>query len=58
MKYLSKRESSWMTQVGVTCELQALNDLRNSVLDDEISQNPRGQILEPGFRIIFPKFEH
>ena len=28
---------------------------RNSVFTNEISQNPMGQILEPGFRVIFPK---
>jgi hypothetical protein len=28
---------------------------RASVFDSEISKNPRGQILEPGFRLIFPE---
>lgn len=28
---------------------------RQAVFDNEISQNPRGQILEPGFRVIFPE---
>jgi hypothetical protein len=32
-----------------------LLNLRKSVSESEISQNPRGQILEPGFRVIFPK---
>lgn len=27
---------------------------RQDVLDNELSQNPLGQILEPGFRVIFP----
>lgn len=27
---------------------------RLEVLENELSQNPRGQILEPGFRVIFP----
>lgn len=27
---------------------------RSAVLNSEISKNPRGQILEPGFRVIFP----
>lgn len=29
--------------------------LRRAVRTSEISQNPRGQILEPGFRVIFPE---
>jgi predicted enzyme involved in methoxymalonyl-ACP biosynthesis len=28
---------------------------RQSIFDSEISKNPRGQILEPGFRVIFPR---
>ena len=28
---------------------------RQATFSDEISQNPRGQILEPGFRVIFPE---
>ena len=28
--------------------------VRRAVRESEISQNPRGQILEPGFRVIFP----
>ncbi len=31
-----------------------LIDHRQAVFDSEISKNPRGQILEPGFRVIFP----
>lgn len=31
-----------------------LIDARQAVFDAEISKNPRGQILEPGFRVIFP----
>jgi hypothetical protein len=29
--------------------------IRKAVFGSEISQNPRGQILEPGFRVIFPE---
>lgn len=57
LKYLSDKKLSWQTQEGVTSELKGLHDIRNSVFKDEISQNPRGQILEPGFRIIFPEFK-
>lgn len=28
---------------------------RSAVFESEISKNPRGQILEPGFRVIFPQ---
>lgn len=29
--------------------------IRRGVFESEISKNPRGQILEPGFRVIFPE---
>lgn len=29
--------------------------LRKAIFQSEISKNPRGQILEPGFRVIFPE---
>jgi hypothetical protein len=32
-----------------------LIEVRRAVFKSEISQNPRGQILEPGFRVIFPE---
>jgi hypothetical protein len=31
-----------------------LLNTRQDVLENELSQNPLGQILEPGFRVIFP----
>lgn len=34
--------------------LRTLDQIRKSVFHSEISQNPLGQILEPGFRVIFP----
>lgn len=33
---------------------ERLNSQRQSVFESVISKNPRGQILEPGFRIVFP----
>jgi hypothetical protein len=36
--------------------LKTLNKLREDVRTSAISKNPRGQILEPGFRVIFPTF--
>ena len=35
---------------------QLLDQRRNEIRASEISKNPRGQILEPGFRVIFPEF--
>lgn len=53
-KYLKDKEVSWGMQAGVVIEVMKLNELRESVFEDVISRNPRGQILEPGFRVIFP----
>lgn len=39
---------------GVLALVKKLVDARARVFVDEISKNPRGQILEPGFRVIFP----
>ena len=36
--------------------MNLLNRRRQEIRDSEISKNPRGQILEPGFRVIFPVF--
>jgi hypothetical protein len=43
------------TPQGLTLSFKQLIDLRKSVFESEISHNPKGQILEPGFRIIFPE---
>jgi hypothetical protein len=53
-QYLLNKERSWNSQNGVSQEVLKLDKLRTSVFSDEISKNPRGQILEPGFRIVFP----
>lgn len=42
------------TESGAAASFQQLLWLRQRVFDSEISQNPLGQILEPGFRVIFP----
>ena len=34
---------------------QKMIDSRRAVMESEISENPLGQILEPGFRVIFPQ---
>ncbi len=54
LKYLSRKHDSWQSEATVVSELRMLNKLRLSVFQDEISKNPKGQILEPGFRVIFP----
>ncbi len=33
----------------------SLFEVRNAIFNSDISKNPRGQILEPGFRVIFPQ---
>jgi hypothetical protein len=38
----------------VTSMVRYLNQTRAEVFASEISMNPRGQILEPGFRVVFP----
>ncbi|WPU63154.1 hypothetical protein [Peredibacter starrii] len=53
-QYLITKQAFWKDQKQVIDEMRQLNVLRQSVFDDEISKNPRGQILEPGFRVIFP----
>ena len=40
---------------GLKLSYQRLIDLRQGVYQSELSQNPKGQILEPGFRVIFPE---
>lgn len=42
---------------GIIDLLQFLAAQRLAIAKSEISSNPRGQILEPGFRVIFPIWE-
>lgn len=39
----------------VEAELRRQQGRRQAIRESEISRNPRGQILEPGFRVIFPE---
>lgn len=48
---------SLLTKPGLKQSIVRLVKLRNAVKSDELSQNPLGQILEPGFRVIFPEPE-
>lgn len=43
------------TRSGLSKHFQHLIELRKAVFRSELSQNPLGQILEPGFRVIFPE---
>jgi hypothetical protein len=52
---LDRIQISVETESGLREQIRRLFRLRQSVFDNEISKNPRGQILEPGFRVIFPK---
>lgn len=57
-----QRAESFLTACGeklkqqafVTSALRLLAQRRAAVGANEISRNPRGQILEPGFRVVFP----
>ena len=55
-KYLSEVQRQLSDEQSLQLSLVDLQEKRASVFEDEISQNPRGQILEPGFRVIFPWF--
>lgn len=46
------------SSTGLRMSYQNLIELRTSVAASELSQNPLGQILEPGFRVIFPLSNH
>jgi hypothetical protein len=51
---LAKNQMALNTVGGQTQIFKNLIEGRQAVFDAEISKNPRGQILEPGFRVIFP----
>jgi hypothetical protein len=43
---------------GVLSLAKYLDQSRKEVFASEISKNPRGQIMEPGFRVVFPDFRN
>lgn len=52
-----RRQATIMAQrkiANVEALFNQLLDVRAATAQSEISQNPRGRILEPGFRVIFP----
>ncbi len=54
-KELKRKSRKLMARNGVTKELIRLKSKRLAIATSEISKNPLGQILEPGFRVIFPE---
>ncbi len=56
-KYIEKCKSKLQTAEGVLELVKYLGQIRAEAFASEISQNPKGQILEPGFRVIFPDFK-
>lgn len=53
-KILTQAKSDLESQQGQKIHFEKLISQRQSVFESVISKNPRGQILEPGFRVIFP----
>lgn len=52
---IKKMQKTLTTSHGQEQIFRNLMDGREAVFNSEISKNPRGQILEPGFRVIFSK---
>ena len=55
-RYLNECSQRLQEQSGVLSLVKYLDQTRKEISASEISTNPLGQILEPGFRVIFPKF--
>ncbi len=53
-KNLLTLQSQLHQKEGSELLFQRLIESRQSVFESEISKNPMGQILEPGFRVVFP----
>ncbi len=54
-EYEQSLQQLLLTKEGLESIFQRLIELRSDVYTSELSQNPLGQILEPGFRVIFPE---
>lgn len=54
--FLSQCQNRLKSPQGVTDLVTVLGQTRIEAFASDISKNPRGQILEPGFRVIFPDF--
>ena len=55
-EFLAHCTQTLQIRAGVHGLVEYLGQVRGEISRSEISQNPRGQILEPGFRVIFPIF--
>ncbi len=55
-RFLSNCREQLKQRDGVLSSLKYLDQSRKEVFASEISRNPRGQIMEPGFRVVFPDF--
>ena len=55
--FLSQCQERLKSPQGVIDLVTVLGQTRLEAFASDISKNPRGQILEPGFRVIFPKFD-
>lgn len=55
LDFLGRCGASLLDPKNAVDWVQLLDQKRQEIRSSEISKNPRGQILEPGFRVIFPK---
>lgn len=55
-RFIENCQLKLQTERGVEDMARYLGQVRAEISASEISENPLGQILEPGFRVIFPKF--
>lgn len=56
-KFLKEIQQAALNPLQFEKLFKQLQERRQAVFNDEISKNPLGQILEPGFRVIFPVSE-
>lgn len=56
-KIMQQCQTRLQEKSNVVDFVRLLAQRRKEVKDAEISKNPRGQILEPGFRVIFPDID-
>jgi hypothetical protein len=55
--YLTACQEKLAAGSDVASLVELLDQRRAEVFASEISKNPKGQIFEPGFRVIFPKLQ-
>ena len=57
-RYVGNLRRRALTEDGLEDYFRLLLQRRKEIAASEISANPRGSILEPGFRVIFPESPH